>query len=550
MVAVRSFCIVFFFLACGGEEEAPVIAPPGPSLANTESAEETPEAEASAAEASAAEANPSETNAAEASAAETPEAPLAEAPPVFAAAGPAATFGGPSETGDGWVELQRLVETTIVASSNYRDDPDQVAKLTDDDFRTAWNSATMAEGDTTSQTLTLTLPEGVRVHAIGFTAGYTKIDGSRDLFTMNRRLTDIVVRHGEHSTEAILLEEDRDIQDIEIPAEDFPGEHGGEWVIELRGWVQGSRADWRELAISELRILGEVGSATAREPSHPDAAAMQAFGEAQLGRYHQADMTAFDARSLVGPPTLQTVSLANPLRRVPITLPSGHCYAIVVHVHRRVGGHEAPIYLFGEAATGEGDRYEADSTPGLFMIGLDEALCAREGVIRNTLDFSDISAIEATIAVFEQGTDPQSFADDNSADLPIGVERPAAPSVAIREGLHLTRLVIASMVEGREPLDALQVYNPDMEERAYCYFELANPSEEATQLQLSWVDDEGESRREPTTIDVPARRRFVHYRYTTLASRRPGAYACVLRDSGGVELGRGPFQVVASMDDD
>ncbi|MFK8000079.1 MAG: hypothetical protein AB8H86_10795 [Polyangiales bacterium] len=451
------------------------------------------------------------------------------------------------ESTDDWVELQRSIEFNIQASSNYRDDPTQVERLIDGDFETAWNSATMEEGDTTPQTLTFTLPEGVTVHAIGLTTGYTKVDGTRDLFTGNRRIDHVRIRHGETLVEADLLADAREIQDIPVEG------GGGEWVVELTSWEAGERPDWRELVVSELRVLGELGSVAATRNFRPDAAAMRGHADTLLRRYHHSlgsGAQRYEQRELVGEPTLYSVSLANPQAEATLTLAEGRCYAVFGQVERRGGADTGASVVFGEAsAPDEWDIYPDGGPQGLFAFGLEPALCARDGELRHTLEFDDPLGIRATIAVFEQVTDPDRLddpGDDEFADALEGSQAPPglpAPTMVQRDGLHLARLFLTADVFGRRPGEPQQVYTKEVEEKAYCYFEIANPSAEATTVQLAWLNSEGESRSAPSVVEVPAQRRFVYFRYTTLASRRPGEYSCVLRDAGGAELGRAPMRL-------
>lgn len=400
----------------------------------------------------------------------------------------------------------------------------------------------MAEDDTTPQTLTITLPEGVVVHRIGLTAGYTKVDGARDLFTGNRRIDHVRIRHQDSVFESDLFTDERNIQDIEVEG------GGGEWVIELTSWQAGDRPDWRELVVSELRVLGELGGATATQNPPPDAAAMRTHADALIQRYHRSlgsGPEPYERRELVGEPSLHSVSLSDPQAETSLTLDGGRCYAIVGYVERRVGAEESASVVFGDAsAPDEWDRYPERGSVGTFAFGLEPAICATQGVIRRALQFDDPLGIRVTLAVFEQVTDPDRLDElDGEIDNDGEPRGPARPTLVGGDGLHLARLLLTADVLGREPGEPQQVFTKDVEEKAYCFFELANPDGQATTLQLAWLDAEGQSRSAPSSIEVPAQRRFVHYRYTTLDSRRPGEYTCVIQDSAGRELGRAPMRL-------
>ena len=488
----------------------------------------------------------------EAEAPPDPSAATGEAVPTtpldYAPAGPRPGLG---DFGTQWVELQRVVETTITTSSNYRDDESQVAKLTDGDFDTAWNSATMEEGDTTPQSITITLPDNVTVHAIGITPGYTKKAeaGARDLFESNRRITKVRIRHGDDIVEGEIMSDVAALQDVAVEG------NGGEWVIELSEWEQGTRADWREMVVSELRVWGEVGEGVPTRAPPPTAADMRRHADELLRRYIRslgsgADLQ-YEGRELVGEPVTRTFWYrdedAGETPRIPISLPAGRCYAIVGFVERRFNGREGddPSFSFAEAGIlDEWNRLEAGTATGTFALGLEPLICARDRAIQAPLETFDSQLIRFTLAIFEQGNDPEAREQQileairNGAEVDDVTGEIMAPArIPHRDGLHLTTLTLTGNVMGREPGPTQQIYSRGAGEKAYCYFVLENPSREATQLQLAWLDENGESRSEPTLIDVPAQRRFMHYRYTNIDNRRPGKYACVLHEAGD-ELGR------------
>jgi len=88
----------------------------------------------------------------------------------------------PARPAEQEVDLLHAVQTEAGVSSAYRDDVSQVARLFDGDLETTWNSRT---GDLAGSWIEISLPEDVTVTAIEITAGYTKVDGDRDLFTGN-----------------------------------------------------------------------------------------------------------------------------------------------------------------------------------------------------------------------------------------------------------------------------------------------------------------------------------------------------------------------------
>ncbi len=397
-------------VGCSGGDENPPATTGTPGTAEGESAS-APGTGSNAAAGS--EAPPSEAPEAEAPAAETIPA-LVELE---------ATLAPEGEPTPGHVDLLHHVQSSVAIVSLYRGELRQITNLYDGNMETAWNSATMPEGDTSPRSIQIRMPEGVEVHAIDLTAGYVKVRGENDLFTQNLRLRRVRVTHDGHEVVATLQPDERGLQRIPVQG------GGGDWQIDLIEWQAGTRADWRELVISELRVMGVPGANTPRA-SAPNAV---------LG-----------------------------------TLPAAPTAA-------------APA-------------------------GLDEP---EDGQDSDDLDDTDTDAAPAAQATTQ---------------------------MAQREGMHLTRLVLAPEMDGREPLEPRNTYNKEEDDRIYCFFELANPESEAGELTLAWEDESGQGRGEPTAISVPGHRRFLHYRYTSVGWRRPGTYSCVVRD-GDTELGRTFFTV-------
>ncbi|MBK7778766.1 MAG: hypothetical protein IPI43_32410 [Sandaracinaceae bacterium] len=90
-----------------------------------------------------------------------------------------------------------------------------------------------------------------RAHAIGhLTVGFTKCRGTSDLFAGNRRLRRVRVRHPGGEVLATLNSEEQRLQRIPVTGE------AGDYEIEILEWVAGARPTWRELCISEIRVMG------------------------------------------------------------------------------------------------------------------------------------------------------------------------------------------------------------------------------------------------------------------------------------------------------
>lgn len=117
------------------------------------------------------------------------------------------------------------------------------------------------------------------------------------------------------------------------------------------------------------------------------------------------------------------------------------------------------------------------------------------------------------------------------------------PSMGEADGLRVSEFALGPEIVSRRIEDPRQSFSRTADDRVYARFRLENAASAATTVRLAWEDDEGNSRRDPSVIEVPAQRRFVTYRYTNTSWRRPGFYNCVLRSSSGAELGRIRFEV-------
>ncbi len=150
------------------------------------------------------------------------------------------------------VDLLRVTESTVTVSSAVDNANDRPDRLVDGDLATAWSSRT---GEMERTWIEVRLPDDVRVSHLELTAGYTRQTERQDLFTGNVRIRRVrVSRAGQSLGEFDLDPEQRGLQRVNAGA-------GGVWRIETLGLVPGTRATWREVTVSELRVMGTPGAA-------------------------------------------------------------------------------------------------------------------------------------------------------------------------------------------------------------------------------------------------------------------------------------------------
>lgn len=152
--------------------------------------------------------------------------------------------------------LLRLAATEINVSSTSSGTGNFPEDLVDEDLTTAWRSAA---GDL-SPTIRIKLPEDVQVERIELTAGYTKSSNTRDWFTQHYRTSEVAVRrNGQELGRFALDPERRDLQIVPITG------GGGIYELQVTNANPGSRPQWRDIALSELRVMGRAGTATLAE---------------------------------------------------------------------------------------------------------------------------------------------------------------------------------------------------------------------------------------------------------------------------------------------
>lgn len=199
---------------------------------------------------------------------ETPEtAPVAS--PSGSAASAADTPAAPASTADAAaapateVDLLHAGPANVIVSSNVRNPKDYPAHLVDGREDTAWNSRT---GDLVGARIAFVVPGDAQIKAIVISAGFNKSTDKGDLFTMNHRVRKLAVRNAnDELLEHVALDVDR--REPQRIAFDRPG---GGYVLEVEEVVPGTKRAWRELALSELQVLGIPGKDRYAKPRFPN----------------------------------------------------------------------------------------------------------------------------------------------------------------------------------------------------------------------------------------------------------------------------------------
>ena len=187
------------------------------------------------------------------------------APAAKASAAPApapAPSSAPASVVDSLLET----DAKITVSSRVDNPMNYPEHLVDGRPETAWNGKT---GDLQGWIEVVSPPE-VRVTSLAITLGFDKKKGKDDSFTMNHRIAKLrILRDGAIVVkEATLDTSRRDLQHIPIALEAT----GGTWRIEVLETLPGTKKEWKELVVSDLKMFGIAGAARLPSPRLPKVA--------------------------------------------------------------------------------------------------------------------------------------------------------------------------------------------------------------------------------------------------------------------------------------
>ncbi len=171
----------------------------------------------------------------------------------------------PSDAGAELVDLLHTVACTVAVSSKVENPLDFPEHLVDGKMDTAWNGKT---GDLQGF-IAFRTPRVTRVRRVELTSGFDKTGPKGDLFVKNHRITKVrLSREGKLVKEADLDPLVRGLQGIDLD------EEGGDFKLEILATLPGSEKKWRELTVSEFRVLGARNGA----PGNPEHIPAMAIG--------------------------------------------------------------------------------------------------------------------------------------------------------------------------------------------------------------------------------------------------------------------------------
>ena len=159
-------------------------------------------------------------------------------------------------------DLLHFTDARLGVSSKVQNPRDFAEHIADGKLDTAWNGKT---GDLVGGWIGFRVPKETRVRLIELTVGYiAKSKKGEDLFDMNHRIAKVrLLRDGRAIGEHSLDPDSRAFQKITL---DQPG---GDFKIEVLAVKPGSKKEWRELVVSEIKVFGIAGPAKRATVSVP-----------------------------------------------------------------------------------------------------------------------------------------------------------------------------------------------------------------------------------------------------------------------------------------
>ena len=173
---------------------------------------------------------------------------------------PSATVKADAGPADPIVNLLYTTPAVVAVSSKVDNPKDFPEHLIDGKPETAWNGKT---GDLVGGWIAFRVPADAHVNVISMSAGFDKRSkAGDDLFSQNHRIARVrVSRNGAALKEVSFNLGKRTPQDIKVDVA------GGDFKIEVLEVAPGTKAEWRELTVSELAVWGTRG-ATRLEGTH------------------------------------------------------------------------------------------------------------------------------------------------------------------------------------------------------------------------------------------------------------------------------------------
>ena len=164
-----------------------------------------------------------------------------------------------ADAGPPLIDLLHATHAEVSVSSVVQNQTDRPQNLVDGLLDTTWSSRT---DDQVGVEIAFRVPDDASVEEIAMTVGMTRASDGGDVFTMNPRISSVMVFREYDLVGTFPLDvARRDLQAIPVHR------RGGLYRIVVHAVTAGTERNWREVSVSELEVRGRVATPTPNVPT-------------------------------------------------------------------------------------------------------------------------------------------------------------------------------------------------------------------------------------------------------------------------------------------
>ena len=148
------------------------------------------------------------------------------------------------------------------------------------------------------------------------------------------------------------------------------------------------------------------------------------------------------------------------------------------------------------------------------------------------IDESEAAAEEADRAVEKSD-------DAVAASVPAGELQ---PEVMDGDGVKLNSIILAKGVDKREPVEPGTRFSVADGEKVYAIMDVNNPTDDATELTVSWKMPDSDREIGKTSLEVKSAKSWRTWSFTRWA-KKTGTWEAIVRNADGDIIARAPFEI-------
>ncbi len=179
----------------------------------------------------------------------------------------------------------------------------------------------------------------------------------------------------------------------------------------------------------------------------------------------------------------------------------------------------------------------------LFVVSKMEgkAIAAEEGAADKAAADKAAAEEKAAAGNSEQSTAPAEPATTPDEQAQVSSE---SKSEAVNpDGLQVAELVVAKGIEARKPLDPKDSYKLGEYDRIVAYMLIANPTETANEVFVSFLHTDSGKERGKVSVSVGAQKKWRTWAFSRMVNKA-GKWEVIVRDKDENVIGRTLFEIV------